>query len=89
MQSVHITTNVVSSNRAQKGGCTGTHYVVKSVSDLRQVGGLSPGTPVSSTNKTDCHDIAKHIVESNVKHHRPTNQPLVQPDPSLNYKWFF
>jgi hypothetical protein len=34
--------------------------VIKFVSDLRQVGGLCffPGTPVSSTNKTDCHDIA-------------------------------
>ena len=30
------------------------HYVTKSVSDLGQV-----GTPVSSTNKTDCHDITE------------------------------
>jgi hypothetical protein len=30
------------------------HYVIKFVSDLQQVGGfLSPGPPVSSTNKTD------------------------------------
>ena len=28
---------------------------------------VSPGTPVSSTNKTDRHD----IVESDVKHHKP------------------
>jgi hypothetical protein len=33
-----------------------------------------PGTPVSSTNKTDRHDITELliIVESGVKHHKPT-----------------
>jgi hypothetical protein len=31
---------------------------------------FSPGTPVSPTNKTDCHDIT-NIVESGVKHHNP------------------
>ena len=36
MQSVHITTNVVSSNPAQAI----QHYVIKFVSDLRQVGGF-------------------------------------------------
>jgi hypothetical protein len=34
-------------------------HVIKSVRDLRQVGGFSPGTLVSSTNKTDRHDIAE------------------------------
>ena len=33
------------------------HYVIKFVSDLRQVGGFLLGTPVSSTNKTYHHDI--------------------------------
>jgi hypothetical protein len=33
------------------------HYAIKFVSNLRQVGGFLPGTPVSSTNKTDRHDI--------------------------------
>ena len=32
---------------------------------------FSPGTPVSSTNKTDRHDITE-IVESGVKHHKPS-----------------
>ena len=34
---------------------------------------FSPGTPISSTNKTDHHDISYswNIVESNVKHHKP------------------
>jgi len=36
------------------------HYVIEFVSDLRQVGGfLSPGPPVSSTNKTDRYDITE------------------------------
>jgi hypothetical protein len=30
------------------------------------------GTPVSSTNKTDCHDITEIFFESGVKHHKPT-----------------
>jgi poly-D-alanine transfer protein DltD len=30
---------------------------------------FSPGTPVSSTNKTDLHDITEILVESGVKHH--------------------
>ena len=34
-------------------------HVIKSVRNLRQVGGFSPGTLVSSTNKTDRHDIAE------------------------------
>ena len=33
------------------------HYVIKFVSHLRQVSGFSLGTPVSSTNKTGCHEI--------------------------------
>jgi hypothetical protein len=52
MQSVPITTNVVSSNSAQ------AMYVIKFVSDLRQV-----GTPLSSINKD--------VVESGVKYHNP------------------
>jgi hypothetical protein len=51
MQSVPITTKVVSSNLI--------HYVIKFLSDLRQVGGFFPGTPVSSTNKIDRHNITE------------------------------
>jgi len=29
---------------------------------MRQVGGFSPGTPVSSTNKTDGYDIAETLL---------------------------
>jgi hypothetical protein len=35
---------------------------------------FSPGTPVSSTNKTDRHDITENIVESGVKHHKPSQK---------------
>jgi hypothetical protein len=50
MQSVPITTNVVSSNLLRRG----SHYVIKFVSNLRQISGF---LWVSSTNKTDRHDI--------------------------------
>ena len=39
------------------------HYVIKFVSDFQQVGGFSPGTPVSSNNKTDRHDIAEILLK--------------------------
>ena len=52
-----ITTKVVSSNPAHGEVYSKQHYVIKFVSDLQQVGGFSPGTPVSSTTKTDHHDI--------------------------------
>ena len=35
---------------------------------------FSPGTPVSSTNKTDRHDTAEIFFESGIKHYK-TNQP--------------
>ena len=40
------------------------HYVIKFVSDLRQVGWISLGTrPVTSTNKTDRHDITEILLK--------------------------
>jgi hypothetical protein len=42
------------------------HYVIKFVS--LTVRWFSPGPPVSSINKTDCHDLAWNIVESGIKH---------------------
>ena len=38
-------------------------YVIKFVSDLWQVSGFSPGTPVSSTNKIDRHNIAEILLK--------------------------
>jgi hypothetical protein len=37
--------------------------VIKFVSGLRQVGGFSAGTLVSSTNKTDRHDITEQLLK--------------------------
>jgi hypothetical protein len=56
MLSVPITTNV-SSDPAQSEVYSIQHYVIKFVSDLRQVSGFFQGTPISSTNKTDRYDI--------------------------------
>jgi hypothetical protein len=38
-------------------------YVIKFVSDMQQVSGFFSGTPVSSTNKTDGHDISVIIIK--------------------------
>jgi hypothetical protein len=65
---VPITTEVVSLNPVHGEVYLIQHYVIKFVSDLRQVR-CSPDTPVSSTNNTDCQDI--DIVESGNKHHNP------------------
>ena len=39
------------------------HYVIKFVSDLRAGRWFSPGTLVSSTNKTDCHHITEILTK--------------------------
>jgi hypothetical protein len=39
------------------------HYVIGFVSDLPQVSGIFPCTPVSSTNKTDRHDITEQLLK--------------------------
>jgi hypothetical protein len=52
MQSVPITTKVVSSNPVHGEEYSMQQYVIKFNSDLRQVS-FSAGTPVSSTNKTE------------------------------------
>jgi hypothetical protein len=47
---VPITTKVVSLNPVHGEVYSIQHYVIKFVSDLRQVGGFSPGTPNSYNN---------------------------------------
>jgi hypothetical protein len=51
------------------------HYVIKFV---RLATGLwfSPDTPVSSTNKTDCHNINEILLKVALNTIKPTNQPL-------------
>ena len=77
LQSVAITTNVVSSNTIHGEVYSIQHYVIKFVSDLRQVGGflwtLRFPPPIKLTAT-----IYLNIVESGIKHHKPTN-----PMPSL------
>ena len=57
VHSVHIATKVVSSNPAHGEMYSMQHIEIKMVSDLR------PGTPVSSTNKTDHHDIVEIVLK--------------------------
>jgi hypothetical protein len=52
----------VSSNPAHDEVYSIQHFVIKFISDLRQVG-VFPGTPVSSTNKTDRHDITEILLK--------------------------
>ena len=40
------------------------HYVIKFVSDFGQVGGFLQDTSVSSTNKTDSHDITEMLLKA-------------------------
>jgi hypothetical protein len=67
---VPITNIVVSSNPDHFDVYSIHHYVIKVVSDLRQVGRwFSPGTLVSSSNKSDRYNW--NIIESGVNHHNP------------------
>ena len=61
VQSVPITTKVVSLNPTHGEVYLMQRYMIKFVNDLRQVTGslFSPGTLISSINKTECHDIKK------------------------------
>ena len=60
MQSVHITTNVLSMNSPHGKVYSIQHYIMKFVSYLRQVSGF---LRVSSTNKTDCHNITEILLK--------------------------
>jgi hypothetical protein len=59
MQSVPITTKVVSSNPVHDEVYSMQHYVIKFVSEL--IGQWF--SPVSSTNKTDRHDITEILLK--------------------------
>ena len=53
--------------------------MIKFVSDLRHVGGFSPGIPLSSTKKADRHDIAEilsKVALSNINQTKPFAQYL-------------
>jgi hypothetical protein len=63
VQSVPITTKVVSSNPTHGKVNSMQHYVIKFVGDLWHVGGFLWDTLVSFTNKTDSHDIAEILLK--------------------------
>jgi hypothetical protein len=63
VQSVPITTKVVSLIPIHGEVYSTQHYVIKFVSDLQHVGGFLTGTLVSSTNKTDRHDITEILMK--------------------------
>ena len=72
-----ITTKVVSSNPVHGEVYSIQHYVIKFDSDLRQVGGFSLGTSVSSTNETDCHNITEILLKvalNTINYHQSGNQ---------------
>ena len=75
MQSVPITTNVVSSNPAQ-ARCT--RYSITFFQWLAKGRKFSSGTPSSSTNKTDRHDIVEILLKVALNTiNQPTNQNLI------------
>jgi hypothetical protein len=54
------------------GGVLDTTLCDKVCQWLAIGGEISPATPVSSTNKTDRHDIAEILLKVALKHHKPT-----------------
>ena len=58
MQSVHITVNVVSSNPAHVKMYSIQHYVIKFVSNVRQIDAFLS----TYSDKTDLHDIAEILL---------------------------
>jgi hypothetical protein len=75
MQSVHITTDV--SSNLDQGECTLCDNVCQWLATNRW---FSPGPPVSSTNKTDHHDIAELLLKVALNTIKPTNEPSSDAD---------
>ena len=70
MQSLPITTDVVSSN-LDRARCT--TLCDKACQWLARGRWFSPGPPVSSTNKTDCHDITERLLNMVLNTIKQTN----------------
>ena len=68
MQLMSITTNIVSSKPFRRGVLDTTLIHVIKFAASRW---FSPGTPVSSTNKTDHHDITDILLKVALKHYKP------------------
>ena len=69
VQSVSITANVVRSNPTLRD---------KVCQSLAKGRWFSPGTPVSSTNKTDHHDITEILLKVALSTIRPTKNQRIQ-----------
>jgi hypothetical protein len=88
VQSVPIATKVASLNPAHDWVYSKQHYVIMFVSDLRQ---FSLGTSVSSTNKTDCHDVTEILLKvalntinlNQTKHFLSTSLPIILNKPKI------
>jgi hypothetical protein len=77
MQSVYITTDVEFESRSGRGV---QHYMIKFVSDMRHDGTwFSAGTLVSSTNKTDRHDIIEMLLKVALNIIKQTNKQTNKP----------
>ena len=70
VQSVPIIIEVVCSSPVHDEVYSIQHYVIKFVSDLRQVYGFL-WAPVSSINKTEHHNILEIMLKVALKHHKP------------------
>jgi len=56
----HYWCDIINNIWCSKSSIICTYYVIKFVSDLRQIGGFPR---VSSINKIDCHDIAEMLLK--------------------------
>jgi hypothetical protein len=74
---------VVNSNPAHARYTRNNINVIKFLSDLLQIGGFSPGTPVSSTNKTDRHDITEILLKVGGKSIPFTHKYMIAHFPDL------
>ena len=78
MQSLPITTKVVSSNPVHDEVYSIQHLCDKVCQWLTTCRWFSPGIPVSSTNKTDCHvitEILLKVVLNTINQTKPTTYP--------------
>ena len=71
IQLVPITTKVVSLNPAHGMVYSIQHYVIKFVSDLRQVGGFRQVLRFPPPKKSNRHDITEILMKVALKHHNP------------------
>ena len=74
-----ITTNVASSNPSHDEVYSIQHYLIKFVSDLRQVGGFRW---VSSTNKTDLHGAFEILLKVALS-------TIIHPPSTLSVVWLY